>query len=166
MTALNTDVKGDFSDIYPNTRMVLENYVDYTWVFPKSPHRANIGIGWAQRDLPTDYMEAFKQACERNGGPIPSREQTNVAIIPQGPSLTPSRVYVPELNVVRVSDAAGIATRFSGKGISQAVHSAYIMADHAADGRLAEYPATLHETMRPEYLLAHVVRGVLESHRP
>jgi|GEM_PF-452030 len=166
MTALNTDVRGDFSDLYPNTRMVLENYAGYAWVFPKSPHRANIGIGWAQRDLPTEYMAAFKQTCERNGWPIPSRDQTNVAIIPQGPSIDPSRVYVPEFNIVRVGDAAGIANRFSGKGISQAVHSAYIMAEYAANGRLAEYPAVLHKTMRSEYLLAHVVRGVLESNRP
>ena len=166
MTALNTDVQGDFSDIFPNTRMILENYAGYAWVFPKSPGRANVGIGWAQRDPPTDHMEAFKQACERNGWPVPSREQTNIAIIPQGPSLNPSRMYVPEFNVVRVGDAAGIANRFSGKGISQAVHSAYIMAEYAANGRLAEYPAALHKTMRPEYLLAHVVRGVLESNRP
>ncbi|WP_169802664.1 hypothetical protein [Halalkalicoccus paucihalophilus] len=40
------------------------------------------------------------------------------------------------------------------------------MAEYAADGRLAEYPAALHKTMRPEYLLAHMVRGVLESNRP
>lgn len=166
MTALNADVEGGFSDICPNTRMVFENYAGYAWVFPKSPHRANIGIGWAQRDLPSDYMEAFKQACERNGWPIPSRAQTNVAIIPQGPSLNPSRMYAPEFNVVRVGDAAGVANRFSGKGISQAVHSAYIMAEYAANDRLAEYPAMLHKTMHPEYLLAHVVRGVLESNRP
>jgi digeranylgeranylglycerophospholipid reductase len=166
MTALNADVEGDFTDLYPNARMVLENYAGYAWAFPKTPERANVGIGWAQRDLPEDYMTAFQQACERNGWPIPSQDQTNVAIIPQGPSLDPSRLYVPEQHIVRVGDAAGIANRFSGKGISQAVHSSYLMARHAATDSLAEYPAALHRTMRPEYLLAYVVRGVLEVDRP
>jgi digeranylgeranylglycerophospholipid reductase len=166
MTAVNADVDGDFGELYPNATMVLENYVGYAWAFPKTARRANVGIGWAQRDRPDDYTTAMQTTCERNGWPVPTRENANVAIIPQGPSLNPTRLYEPELGVVRVGDAAGIANRFSGKGVSQAVHSSYIMAKHAATDRLAEYPMALHRAMRPEYLLAHVVRGVLEARRP
>ncbi|MDS0243862.1 MULTISPECIES: NAD(P)/FAD-dependent oxidoreductase [unclassified Haloferax] len=163
MTALNADVKGDFSQLYPDSYIVFENYLGYVWAFPKTPQRANVGIGWGQRDLPDDYMSAFHAACERNGFPTPTREQTNIAIIPQGPSLNPSRLFLPEYNTVRVGDAAGIANRFSGKGISQAVHSSYLMVKLAAEDRLNEYPTQLHRLMRGEYLLAHVVRELLES---
>lgn len=163
LTALNADVTGDFSDLFPRSRIVLENYVGYSWAFPKTPTRANVGIGWGQRDPPDDYMAALTAACNRNDWPIPTREETNVAIIPQGPSLDPSRTYLPEYDVVRVGDAAGIANRLTGKGISQGIHSSYLMAQLAADGRLAEYPTVLHGSLRPEYFLAHVVQGVLQA---
>lgn len=166
LTALNADVTGDFSDLYPKVRIVLENYVGYVWAFPKTPTRANIGIGWGQRDLPNDYMAELRAACERNDWPTPMREQTNVAIIPQGPSLDPARTYLPTYNVVRVGDAAGIANRLSGKGISQGIHSSYLTAQLAAEDRLTEYPAILHDQLRSEYFLAHVVRGVLEAGEP
>lgn len=166
MTAVNADVEGDFEDLFPNATMVLENYVGYAWAFPKTAHRANVGIGWAQRDRPEDFTTAIQATCDRNGWPVPTREEANVAIIPQGPSLDPSRLYDPGLGVVRVGDAAGIANRFSGKGVSQAVHSSYIMAKHAATDRLGDYPTSLHRAIRPEYLLAHVVRGILEARRP
>ncbi|QLG62099.1 NAD(P)/FAD-dependent oxidoreductase [Halorarum salinum] len=162
LTALNADVTGDFSEQYPRSRMVLENYVGYAWAFPKSPTRANVGIGWAGPDRPDDYMAALRAACERNGWPVPTRDRTNVAIIPEGPSLAPTRTYLPEFGVVRVGDAAGIANRLTGKGISQGIHSSYLMAELAAEDRLADYPFVLHERLRPEYFLAHVVRGVLE----
>lgn len=163
LTALNADVTGDFSKLYPNSRIVLENYVGYAWAFPKTPTRANVGIGWSQRSQPGDYMAALRSACERNGWPVPSRDQTNVAIIPRGPSLNPARIYVPEYNVVRVGDAAGIANRLSGKGISQGIYSSYLMAQYAAENRLEEYPTALHSRLRPEYVLAYVISGVLEA---
>lgn len=166
MTALNADVEGDFAAVYPDTRIVLENHVRYAWAFPKSPTRANVGIGWAQQDRPDDYMAALEAACERNGWPTPTAAQTNVAIIPEGPSLDPARTYLPEWNTVRVGDAAGIANRFSGKGISQAIHSAYLMAALAAEDRLDSYPTELYALLRSEYLLAAIVRGVLEQRRP
>ncbi len=52
--------------------------------------------------------------------------------LPKGPSLNPARTYVSEYNVVQVGDAAGIANRFSGKGMSQSIHSSYLMASLAA----------------------------------
>jgi|AntDeeMetagen285_2_1112576.scaffolds.fasta_scaffold01547_3 digeranylgeranylglycerophospholipid reductase len=166
MTALNADVEGDFSELYPNSRIVFENYLGYSWVFPKSESRANVGIGWAQENQPEDYMAAFAAACERNGWPVPDRGAANVYTIPRGPSLDPVRTWVPELNVVRVGDAAGVANRFTGKGISQAIESAYLAAEHAMTDSLVDYPDALYSRLRDEYRLAYVVRGALEDGRP
>ena len=163
LVALNADVEGDFTDLYPNSRIVLENYTGYAWAFAKSPTRTNVGIGWTSSERPDDYITAFKTACERNGWPEPLRENTNVAIIPEGPSLAPERTYLPEQSIVRVGDAAGIANRLSGKGISQAVQSSYLAAELAADGRLDEYPAQLYRTMKSEYLLAIIIRYFIEA---
>lgn len=164
--ALNADVEGDFSDLYPNSRIVLENYTGYTWAFSKTPMRANVGIGWTASERPDDYMAALRAACERNGWPEPSQSRTNVAIIPEGPSLDPKRTYLPERSVVRVGDAAGIANRLTGKGISQAVQSSYLAAELAADDRLHEYPDRLHRTMKAEYLLAVIIRYFIETRQP
>ena len=164
MTAINADVEGDFSDRYPCGLIVFEDFLGYAWCFPKTESRANVGIGWAREASPDDFTSAFEDACERNGWPIPSGGAANVAIIPRGPSLDPRRTYDPK-GLVRVGDAAGIANRFTGKGISQAIHSSYLMAALAAHDRLAEYPRRLHGTMRPEYVLSYVVRGTLEDGR-
>jgi digeranylgeranylglycerophospholipid reductase len=166
MTALNADVEGDFSAVYPDSRIVFENYLGYSWVFPKSETRANVGIGWAQDRQPESYMAAFEAACERNDWPVPTRKEANVYTIPRGPSLDPSRTWLPDRNVVRVGDAAGVANRFTGKGISQAIESAYLAAAHAAAGTLDAYPEALYARLRDEYRLAYVVRGALEDGRP
>ncbi|WP_435333281.1 NAD(P)/FAD-dependent oxidoreductase [Haloarchaeobius sp. TZWWS8] len=166
MTALNADVEGDFSDLYPNSLIVFENYLGYSWAFPKSPTRANVGIGWAQSKRPDSYMDAFADACERNGWPVPTREEANVYTIPRGPSLDPRRTYFPTKSVVRVGDAAGIANRFTGKGISQAVESSYLMARLAAENKLVDYPRHLYHRLKNEYRLAYIVRGALEDGRP
>jgi digeranylgeranylglycerophospholipid reductase len=166
MTALNADVEGDFSDLYPNSLILFENYLGYSWAFPKTPTRANVGIGWAQSKQPDDYMEAFASACERNGWPVPTREEANVYTIPRGPSLDPRRTYLPDRRIVRVGDAAGIANRFTGKGISQAVESSYLMAKLAARHELVDYPDHLYKRLRNEYRLAYIVRGALEDGLP
>ncbi|WP_227131172.1 NAD(P)/FAD-dependent oxidoreductase [Halorubellus salinus] len=166
MTALNADVEGDFSDLYPDSRIVFENYLGYSWVFPKSESRANVGIGWAQDRQPESYMAAFEAACERNDWPVPTREQANVYTIPRGPSLDPERTWLPDRGVVRVGDAAGIANRFTGKGISQAIESSYLAAVHADADVLEAYPDALYARLRDEYRLAYVVRGALEDGRP
>ena len=164
MTAINADVTGDFSGLHPRALIVFEEYLGYAWCFPKTESRANVGIGWAQEALPDDFTAAFAAACERNGWPTPDPGMANVAVIPRGPSLDPRRTYDRQ-GVVRVGDAAGIANRFTGKGISQAIHSSYLMAALAAHDRLPEYPRRLHGTMRPEYFLSYVVRGTLEDNR-
>jgi digeranylgeranylglycerophospholipid reductase len=166
MTAINADVEGDFSDIYPRSVILFENYLGYSWVFPKTETRANVGIGWAQDKLPDDYMAAFEDACRRNDWPVPAPGAANIYTIPRGPSLEPSRCYDAARNVVRVGDAAGIANRFTGKGISQAVESSYLMAELAARDELDTYPDRLYRRMRSEYRLAYVVRGALEDGRP
>ncbi|MCO8244348.1 MULTISPECIES: NAD(P)/FAD-dependent oxidoreductase [unclassified Haladaptatus] len=165
MVALNADVTGDFSAVYPRSRIVFEGYLGYGWLFPKTETRANVGVGWHERDVPDDYFAALHDACDRNGWPKPTRDETNVAIIPRGPSLDPERIH-PRANVVRVGDAAGIANRFTGKGISQAIHSATLLAECVAEGELAEYPDRLHRGMRAEYLLASLATTVLAEGRP
>jgi digeranylgeranylglycerophospholipid reductase len=165
MVALNADVTGDFSALYPNSRIVFEDYLGYEWLFPKTETRANVGVGWHEGDVPDDYFAAFHAACERNDWPKPERNRTNVAIIPRGPSLDPEQVYRPENNVVRVGDAAGIANRLTGKGISQAIHSASLLGNCVAAGELDAYPDRLHRGMRAEYLLASLVTTVLDEGR-
>lgn len=166
LVALNADVEGDFEDLHPNARIVLENYTGYAWAFPKSARRANLGIGWTFEERPDDYFAAFAAACDRNGWPVPSRDRTNVATIPEGPNLDPARTYLPEHSVVRVGDAAGIANRVTGKGISQAVESSYLAAELAAAGRLEMYPDRLYRRLKPEFLFASVVRHFLEARKP
>ncbi|MFC6824654.1 NAD(P)/FAD-dependent oxidoreductase [Halopelagius fulvigenes] len=166
MTALNADVEGDFSELYPRAHILFENYLGYSWAFPKSETRANVGIGWAEGTLPKNYYEAFVAACERNGWPVPDRSATNVYTIPRGPSLDHSRTWDPRRRVARVGDAAGIANRFTGKGISQAVESSYLLARLVAEERIGDYPGELYRRMRDEYRLAYVVRGALEDGRP
>ncbi|WP_458186612.1 NAD(P)/FAD-dependent oxidoreductase [Haladaptatus sp. NG-WS-4] len=163
MIALNADVEGDFSDLYPTSQIVLENYTGYARAFSKSPERANVGIGWTESERPADYMTEFEAACLRNGWPMPSRGQTNIAVIPEGPSLDPALTYLPEYPVVRVGDAAGIANRLTEKGISQAIQSSYLAARLTAEGRLNEYPDTLYRTMKGEYLLARIMRHLVET---
>lgn len=163
MIALNADVEGDFSDIYPTSQIVLENYTGYAWAFSKSPERANVGIGWTESERPTDYVAEFEAACERNGWPTPTRSQTNIAVIPEGPSLDPALTYLPEYPVVRVGDAAGVANRLTGKGMSQAIQSSYLAAALAAEDRLHEYPNELYRTMKGEFLLARIIRHLLET---
>jgi len=166
MVALNSDVEGDFTELYPNSRIILENYTGYSWAFPKTSQRANVGIGWTVSDRPSDYMKALREACKRNGWPVPSQERTNVAIIPEGPSLDPDRTYLPEHSVVRVGDAAGIANRLTGKGISQAVESGFLAAELANSGQLHNFPDSLYQRMKTEYIFATVVRYFLETRNP
>ncbi|RBI61269.1 NAD(P)/FAD-dependent oxidoreductase [halophilic archaeon] len=163
MVALNADATGDVADLHPRARIVFEGYLGYAWAFPKSETRANVGVGW--HHPPEDYFAALRSACERNGWPVPDRAATNVDVIPRGPSLDPERLHLPELNAVRVGDAAGIANRFTGKGISQAIHSARLLADCVAAGRVADYPRRLHRSMRAEYLLSSLATSVVAAGR-
>ena len=159
MVALNTTVEGDFSAYVNRPRIFFEGYVGYAWSFPKSKRHANIGLGWAGDQRPDDYYKALESAAERNGFPIPDREQVNIYTIPKGPSLDPANAYYPEENVFLVGDAAGIANRYQGEGICQGVRSAYLLTELIANGNEAAYPQSLSELMQSEYRLAHLMRG-------
>lgn len=162
MVALNADVSGDFADIITHPRVVFENYLGYFWVFPKSETRANVGIGWIDDARPDEYMTAFWAACDRADVPRPQRAETNVYTIPQGPSLAPKHTH-PESGVFLVGDAAGIANRYQGEGICQAIRSAYLLGDLLERERGDAYPEQLYTNMKSEYLIAAVIRGVMEE---
>lgn len=162
MVALNADVEGDFSDFRRTPRIVFEGYVGYWWAFPKSDTRANVGIGWAGDQRPDDYMAALRQACDRAGVPRPDRDDVNIYTIPRGPSLDPDQAH-PEEGVFMVGDAAGIANRYQGEGICQAIRSSYLLADLVRAGREHEYPERLYDQMKAEYRLASLLRGVWEE---
>jgi digeranylgeranylglycerophospholipid reductase len=164
MVALNATVEGDFSDYASYPRIFFEGYVGYSWSFPKSDHHANIGIGWAGEKRPDDYMAALEAAAERNGFPVPHRDDVNIYTIPRGPSLDPENAHIPEDNVFLVGDAAGIANRYQGEGICQGIRSAYLLGDLIADDREAAYPTRLFESMQSEYRLAHLMRGAWVEH--
>jgi digeranylgeranylglycerophospholipid reductase len=162
IVALNADVTGDFADVVDRPRIVFEGYVGYFWVFPKSPTRANVGIGWASEDRPDDYVAALYRACDRDGVPRPARSDVNLYTIPRGPSIDPALTN-PEEGVFLVGDAAGVANRYQGEGIGQAIRSSYLLAELVEAGREATYPERLTASMRREYLLATVMRGVWEA---
>lgn len=162
IVALNADVEGDFGSFVRTPRIVFEGYVGYFWVFPKTASRANVGIGWARDARPDHYLEALWAACDRAETPRPPREAVNVYTIPRGPSLDPAWSH-PEPNVFLVGDAAGIANRYQGEGISQAVRSSYLLADLVAAGAAETYPRRLFESMRSEYRLATLMLGVWET---
>jgi len=165
MVALNATVKGDFSSYVDRPRIFFEGYVGYSWSFPKSESQANIGIGWAGDQRPDDYMSALEAAAERNGFPVPRREDVNIYTIPRGPSLDPSEAYDPDRNVFLVGDAAGIANRYQGEGICQGIRSAYLLCDLIEQGNEAAYPSRLYDLMKSEYRLAHLMRGAWANMR-
>jgi digeranylgeranylglycerophospholipid reductase len=164
MVALNATVEGDFTAYETRPRIFFESYVGYSWSFPKSAKRANVGIGWAGDRRPDDYMAALEAACERNGLPVPERSATNVYTIPRGPSLDPQYAAYPDDGLFLVGDAAGIANRYQGEGICQAVRSAYLLAALIREGKEATYPRHLYEQLRSEYRLARLMRGAWEEH--
>jgi digeranylgeranylglycerophospholipid reductase len=162
LVALNADVAGDFSAFRRVPRVMFESYVGYWWAFPKGNDRANVGIGWAGEDRPDDYVAELWAACDRAGVPRPDRSAVNFYTIPQGPSLDP-RDVVPEPGVFLVGDAAGIANRYQGEGICQAIRSANLLARLVETGREDEYPRRLYRLMRSEYRLAGLMRGIWEE---
>lgn len=164
MVALNATVEGDFSEYVDRPRIYFEGYVGYAWSFPKSETHANVGIGWAGEDRPDDYVEALAAAADRNGFPMPDREDVNIYTIPKGPSLDPERVHVPEDGVFLVGDAAGIANRYQGEGICQGIRSSYLLCDLIEAGREDEYPERLYGLMKSEFRLAHLMRGAWVEH--
>ncbi|WP_181692948.1 NAD(P)/FAD-dependent oxidoreductase [Natronomonas sp. LN261] len=164
MVALNATVDGEFGEYLRYPRIFFEGYVGYSWSFPKSERTANVGIGWAGDRRPDDYMNAFEAAARRNGFPVPDRSDVNVYTIPRGPSLDPRRTHRPADGVFLVGDAAGIANRYQGEGICQAIWSSYLLAESIEAGRVSEYPERLFEAMRPEYRLAHLMRGAWVEH--
>ena len=164
MVALNATVEGDFSDYVSSPKIFFEGYVGYSWSFPKSNHHANVGIGWAGDRRPDNYMSALEEAAERNGFPIPDRDDVNIYTIPRGPSLDPKKTYFSSDNVFLVGDAAGIANRYQGEGICQGIRSAYLLAELIADERTADYPAQLYNLMKSEYRLACLMRGAWVEH--
>jgi digeranylgeranylglycerophospholipid reductase len=164
IVALNAEVEGDFSGAVRRPKVFFEGYVGYSWVFPKSRDRANVGVGWDGDDRPDDYVAAFRESARRNGFPVPDREDVNLYTIPRGPSLPPRRVHLPEKNVFLVGDAAGIANRYQGEGICQGIRSSYLLADLIEAGEESSYPSELYDAMRDEYRLAYLMRGVLEAH--
>lgn len=163
MIALNATVEGDFTSSRRWPRIFFEGYLGYSWVFPKSANRANVGIGWAGQDRPDDYRAAFAAAAERNGFPAP--EDVTVATIPRGPSLSPDRVAFPDDGVYLVGDAAGVANRYQGEGICQGIRSASLLSELVAADRLDRYPEQLYASMKSEYRLAHLMRGAWVEHR-
>jgi digeranylgeranylglycerophospholipid reductase len=164
MVALNAEVEGAFDAYESWPRIYFEGYVGYAWSFPKSATRANVGIGWAGDERPDDYHAAFAAACRRNGLPVPDRGAVNADTIPRGPSLDPAATHLPEHGVFLVGDAAGIANRYQGEGICQAIRSAHLLADLVERGAASTYPERLHRLMRGEYRLAHLMRGAWVEH--
>ncbi|HET7324666.1 MAG TPA: NAD(P)/FAD-dependent oxidoreductase [Halococcus sp.] len=153
--ALNADVEGDFSEFHPNAHVFFEGYAGYFWVFPKTPRRANVGIGWLQGAWPENYRDAFEAACVRNGVPAP--DDANAYTIPMGPSLDAAYLAWPERGVYLVGDAAGIANRYQGEGIVQAIESASLLGDHLDAGTPERYPTALTERMHAEFRLSRLM---------
>ncbi|MFB6092011.1 MAG: NAD(P)/FAD-dependent oxidoreductase [Haloquadratum sp.] len=162
--AVNADVTGEFAETVSRPQIFFEGYLGYAWLFPKTETRANVGIGWAGEERPDDYFGAFEAACHRNEIPLPDREAVNIYTIPRGPSLDPAATYRADENVLLVGDAAGIANRYQGEGICQAIRSAYLAAETIREGRPGSYPERLYAMMRSEYRLAHLMRGIWVEH--
>lgn len=164
MVALNATVEGDFREYHKWPRIFFEGYIGYSWAFPKSRNKANVGIGWAGSERPDDYMAALEAAAERNGLPTPDRSDTNIYTIPKGPSLDPDRVYFPDDNLFLVGDAAGIANRYQGEGICQGIRSSYLLCDLIEKNNESQYPKKLYESLKSEYRLASLMRGAWVEH--
>jgi len=164
MVALNATVEGNFADYVNRPRIFFEGYVGYAWSFPKSETHANVGIGWAGDQRPNNYIQALTEAAERNGFPVPDRDDVNIYTIPRGPSINPQSVYHPEDNIFLVGDAAGVANRYQGEGICQGIRTAYLAADLINEGKDSAYPQRVYELMKSEYRLAHLMRGAWVEH--
>lgn len=94
----------------------------YGWIFPAPRNRLRLGVGVIHPDTdlsPRSVMEAFVSGghAERFGLSIPRDYETNAGIIP-------SVAFDPQLvfgTVIRVGDAANMATPTVGEGIRIAI---------------------------------------------
>jgi hypothetical protein len=133
IVALNAEVEGDFEGTVEYPRILFECYLGYFWVCHKSAERANVGIGWIDSDRPDDSTRALWRVCDRAGATGPEREATNGYTIPQGPSLDPADAN-PEPGVFLVES-----------------------------GRADAYPRELYASMKAEYRLTTLMRGLVEE---
>lgn len=170
MVALNADVRGDFSAFYPEAWVIFEGTRGYFWVFPKSEHRANVGIGWTTgfaREHSLDYIDELVTACARHDVPAPNPSDVSVSTIPSGPALAKEHLYWPgadEADVYLVGDAAGIANRYQGEGISQSITSSEFAAAAIKHGQGDRYPDLLWGRMLPEFRLAHLMKSLWDDY--
>ncbi len=160
----------------------------YGWVFPVSPTRANVGVGFFQMGLagrwaPDNAREVFDRWLQ-----IPSMQRLLAGAWQDGPVRGyPIRVDFAtaptyDERVILVGEAAGLVNPVTGEGIDYALESGKLAAEHLAAmfasgdfsiNRLRAYDAqlraayqrlfTLCDRMRLLYLNAPVINRAISA---
>ncbi len=130
--ALQYTIEGDFSEYYEGKTIVMgyePHYIGFYWIFPKSPKKANVGIGRVDSgDLHAELKRILEMEniegdiINKTGGNIPCK---------------PLKRFTYD-NILLVGDAAGLANSFTGEGTNNAIISGRIAArcilKHSIDG--------------------------------
>ncbi len=149
--------KGDFSELVGRIEFhFVEREVGYGWVFPKSPTRANLGMGWVLNP-PRRKWDILREFARRRVGDYTVEGRTAGGI----PMQIPSSLRIE--NVLLCGDAAGLANPYHGGGIHNALISGRIAADCLLEGRPELYQSRLRGVVRGEKQVAAFARSVLEG---
>lgn len=151
-------------------RSVLPGYL---WVFPAGDGLANVGIGMAAEPLRRRRVHLVRALEEAIASPpLAARFASAVRVEgPEGADLPAGGTRRPASGpgVLLLGDAAGLADPFTGEGIANAMWSAKLAVETAAEAvrersfgaaSLARYDARLGQEIRPELAVAARVRQV------
>ena len=151
--ACQYELEGDFSRFGRSLYFGLPkgvpsaNMPGYYWIFPKSSHRANVGIGYSVgadgRTLP--LWEKLHQAMTFEG-------IDDYKVLAKGGGFLPiahpsSLVYG---NILLAGDAAGVTSEFSGEGIDLACVSGMWAAEAILHGGVLGYEKRLNSLLKPK----------------
>lgn len=151
---------GDFSALYGKMKVVAEqDYCGYYWIFPKSSHQANVGVGWfgkrkdglvIRNELRRILIKEGLADCKvlkAGGGPIPVECRKTLA----------------SGNSFLVGDAAGLASPLHGGGIDTASISGILAARAAHRGNTEIYTDSVRNVLDARLKLEKKILGVWEK---
>jgi geranylgeranyl reductase family protein len=147
----------------------------YAWIFPMGDGKANVGLGTytsRSKQRKVDLKQAFAQFLEQN--PYARKKLGKARMISQikgFPIRTEMNKSIPFAdNVLVAGEAAGVVDPITGDGISEALETGELAAQHAfqalernkfSKGDLAPYGKSLKQKYGFKHRSAHLLRHVL-----
>ena len=148
--AYQVRLKGDFSYLHKSLMVGVEpNFFGYYWIFPKSDHIANVGLGFfKEEDL------NLKQELNK----ILKKEKIDrYTVIDKGGGLIPTKILDKLVfdNVILVGDSAGLASPLHGGGIDLSIISGDLAAKYICDNKTLSYENDLMKLVKQRLELEH-----------